>query len=345
MAERCIAVVVTVLNEADNLDGLLGSLRDQTHQPDEVVVVDGGSTDGTWEALERWRSSRLPLTALRAPGSNISRGRNLAIGRAASEIVAVTDAGVRMDPDWLANLVTPFESSDPPDVVSGFFLADPRSIFELALGATTLPGRDEIEPASFLPSSRSVAFRRAAWQTVGGYPEWLDYCEDLVFDLALRQAGCRFVWAPAALVHFRPRPSVCAFFKQYFRYARGDGKALLWTRRHAIRYGTYLGAPALLRATSAHPLALALLSAAGLAYCWRPYRRLWPSLTGLERADRLVALGLVPFLRFVGDLAKMLGYPLGLSWRLRHRCEPACRSSGPSATLPSGSDGPDPTTP
>ena len=51
------------------------------------------------------------------------------------------------------------------------------------------PTRDEVDPATFLPSSRSVAFRKAAWAAVGGYPEWLDYCEDLVFDLSLRERG------------------------------------------------------------------------------------------------------------------------------------------------------------
>ena len=57
-------------------------------------------------------------------------------------------------------------------------------------------------------------------------------------------AGRAFVWAPSALVaHFRPAHNLRQFFAQYYRYARGDGKADLWRRRHAIRYGTYLAAP------------------------------------------------------------------------------------------------------
>ena len=83
-----------------------------------------------------------------------------------------------------------------PDVVSGFFLADAATLFETAMGATVLPDLADVDPATFLPSSRSVAFTRQAWQRVGGYPEWLDYCEDLVFDLRLRAAGCRFAFAP-----------------------------------------------------------------------------------------------------------------------------------------------------
>ena len=104
----------------------------------------------------------------------------------------------------------------------------------------------DVHPDRFLPSSRSVAFRRRAWSDAGGYPEWLDYSEDLVFDMALRDRGERFVWVPDANVYFRPRPRLAAFFRQYFLYARGDGKADLWRRRHAARYSAYLGGLALL---------------------------------------------------------------------------------------------------
>ena len=121
------------------------------------------------------------------------------------------------------------------------------------MGATVLPAREDVSPERFLPSSRSVAFRKAAWAAAGGYPEWLDYSEDLVFDLALKARGCRFVFVPQALAYFRPRGSLRAFYLQYYRYARGDGKADLWRKRHAIRYATYLGGPLLAWAASRDP--------------------------------------------------------------------------------------------
>jgi glycosyltransferase involved in cell wall biosynthesis len=328
-----VSVVCTVLNEAASIEQLLGSLLSQTRRPDEVVIVDGGSTDGTWQALVRWQGRGLALRLLRRPGAGISRGRNEAIRACAGEIVAVTDAGVRLDANWLAALVAPFLAAEPPEVVSGFFVADPRSLFELALGATTLPELGEIRPETFLPSSRSVAFRRAAWAAVGGYPEWLDYCEDLVFDFALRRSGRSFGWAPAAIAYFRPRENLARFFVQYYRYARGDGKALLWAKRHAVRYATYLGGPLLCWRTRAHPLMLLLLVLGAGAYCRRPFRRLAPSLSTLSPADRARALALVPLIRLTGDLAKMVGYPVGLLWRARHRVGPPCRPLARSATL------------
>lgn len=303
------ALILTVLNEARTLEALLDSVADQRVQPDEVVVVDGGSKDGTLQSLRSW-SSRLPLRVLEAPGANIARGRNIAIAATNAELVAVTDAGVRLEPDWLQRL---HERLTPEvEIVSGFFRADARATFERALGATTLPHAKDVRPDSFLPSSRSVLFRRTAWQRVGGYPEWLDYCEDLVFDLALRRAGCRFAFAPGAIAWFRPRPSLLAFAKQYFLYARGDGKADLWRCRHAIRYLTYLACAAVL---VRFRRLVWLLPLGGLAYTRRPYARL--CLEGLRAHEKALAVALVPVIRFTGDVAKMLGYPVGVLWRLR----------------------------
>jgi hypothetical protein len=158
---------------------------------------------------------------------------------------------------------------------------------------------------------------------VGGYPEWLDYCEDLVFDMALRDAGKRFAFAPGAVAYFRPRPDLRAFFRQYYRYARGDGKADLWRKRHAIRYATYTLGPTLLawslanRDSVAGKVGLLLVLVAGAAYCFRPYVRLLPTLRGHSAISKLYALALVPIIRLTGDVAKMLGYPVGVLWRRR----------------------------
>jgi glycosyltransferase involved in cell wall biosynthesis len=303
------ALIVTVLNEADTIDDLLASVVGQTCQPDEVVIVDGGSRDLTLERIDAW-SDRLPLRVISAPGANIARGRNVAIHATTCEVVAVTDAGVRLDPRWLELLRKPLTEQVSVDVVSGFFLPDARTLFERAMGATVLPSRADVRADSFLPSSRSVLFRKKAWARVGGYPEWLDYCEDLVFDLGLRRAGSRFAFEPRAVVHFRPRGSVRGFFRQYFRYARGDGKADLWRRRHAARYTTYATLVVLLRAG---PWGWLVALVGGLIYCRRPWAR-------LPRRE-LPAVALVPVLRLVGDVAKMLGYPVGVWWRW------TCRSS------------------
>ena len=262
-----VSVIVTIFNERRQIERLLTSLAAQSYPPAEVVICDGGSTDGTLAAIEAWvarHPQQLPqLRILIEPGANISRGRNVAIAAAAGPLIAATDAGVTLGPAWLAALMAPWANIDPvnwpvqaPLAVAGFFEADitasatgelpvvdAPTVFLTAMAATVLPQRAEIDPTKFLPSSRSVAFTKEAWRQAGGYPEWLDYCEDLLFDFAINAQRptlpSAFVWAPEATVYFRPRDSLRAFWTQYYRYARGDGKADLWRKRHLVRYVTY----------------------------------------------------------------------------------------------------------
>lgn len=339
-----VSLIATVKNEAGSLPGWLASIATQSRPPDEIVIVDGGSTDRTLDIL-REHAARLQLKIIEQPGANISQGRNRAIREATGEIICSTDAGTRLDECWVEELVKPFEDGEQKtedgspssvighpssvDVVSGFFVPAPVGVFETALAATTLPALADIRPEKFLPSSRSIAFRKAAWEKVGGYPEWLDFCEDLIFDFALRDAGFRFEFAPRAVVHFRPRSNLRAFFKQYYQYARGDGKANLWFARHFIRYATYLVAIPFLFALAFLGFwrwALGFFLVGFLSMFFTPYKRLMPMLAPFSLVDKLRAVIWVPIIRITGDIAKMLGYPVGVAWRAQTRLPQVSRN-------------------
>lgn len=348
-----ISLIATVLNEGQSMHRLMRSLVAQTRLPDEVVIVDGGSTDDTVAILQSY-TDKLPLRVLVAPRSNISEGRNKAISAAQGDIIAVTDAGVIVDRNWLEKITAPLLADANCTISGGFFNPDYTNLFELAMSATVLPLREEINPATFLPTSRSVAFRKSVWEAVGGYPEWLDYCEDLIFDLRIKQwinqqspvasyqpekryrrqhtsgnVENAIAFVPDAVVAFRPRGSLRSFFKQYYLYARGDGKADLWRKRHAARYLTYLVAlpVVFLLGLLIHPLLWLLVLPGGYIYMRQPYSRLGKLVASHKSqvisakqysiSELIYLNGMVLVIRVVGDIAKMLGYPVGWIWRLR----------------------------
>ncbi len=290
-----------------------------------MVVVDGGSTDGTWERLSQWVAP-FTVTLLRVPGASISAGRNIAMSRARCDVIAITDAGTVADENWLLELLRPFE--DPTvDISSGFFRPALNDKWQRSLAAATLPDVEDIHPGAFLPSSRSVAVR-SAWVRRGfEYPEWLDYCEDLVWDLQLKRGGACFTFTSEATVEFSVRPNWPSFWRQYYLYARGDGKAGLFAKRHALRYLSYFaGAIVLARGRRVEVSAAGLLSC---AYIYKPVVRLArrDRAAGVPLKDTFQELTLIPIHRLVGDVAKMVGYPVGLFWRWRR-----CGKLGPATS-------------
>ena len=316
-----ISVCATVKNEAGAVEELISDLKSQTRSPDEVVVVDGGSTDGTGRrlaaGLDEWTAFKL----IDYPGSNIAQGRNRAVAESSGDIVALLDAGLRLKPEWLESLAGPLESQPAVDVVFGYVLSRPTRFFEAVLGAVTIPDESEIDPDEYPPSAGSLAFRREfAEECV--FPEWLDFGEDMYLDLKWRAQRRALLHASGADVGFRPRRDLRAFFRQYFNYAKGDGKAGMWWSRHLIRYCSYAVGAWLCFLAPSRPFALLLLAVAGTAYLRRPYLRLSRLIPRMSPQAALSAVALVPAIRAAGDTAKMLGFLIGLDEARRMRRPP-----------------------
>lgn len=234
------SVVITVLNEAESVCALIEGLINQSQPPDEIIVVDGGSTDGTFEQLTRMAQSTTALRVISMPGANIAQGRNHGVKLARNEIIACTDAGCQPHQNWLERIVAPFADRDV-DVVGGAYAIAPRSWLERVVGLLTLPGQlSPFEPHRFNPSARSIAFRRSTWRRAGGFPDWLHTAEDTLFACKLRQLGCVFAFAEDAIVRWRPRTTFRATLKQFHDYARGEARigrgdgGRFWKHRYAM---------------------------------------------------------------------------------------------------------------
>jgi len=307
---RQVTLICTLKNEEGTIRDLLQSMCSQTSQPEEVILVDGGSTDKTTEIINEPKYSRLPIRLIVQPGANIAKGRNVAIGNSRTEIIASTDGGCVLCRDWLRAIVEPFRESSV-DVVSGTYAPLTETQFEEVAACLTFPSIEALRSDAFMPSSRSVAFRKSAWASVGGYPEDLDTAEDTLFDIRLRDAGFRFALAKNAVVYWRARENLRQIFRQFYGYSKGDGLALLFPRRYSYRYAA---AFALILAATKLWESLAFWLTVGVLIVIILWVRSIRKITRPTPRKMLIALSIV----LAMELSRLLGYGTGIYCRLRN---------------------------
>jgi succinoglycan biosynthesis protein ExoA len=232
-----VSVVLPVLNEVRDLPRLLGELRAQTPPPGgfEVLVVDGGSRDGTREIVTGLASSWPALRLIDNPKRRSAPARNLGARASQGEIILYVDGHCSVPrPDYLCRMVEIFSSSGAACLCRPQPLRPP--VGEVGWGhAISLarhsrlghhPGSDIYggEPRVTLPHSAGAAYRRKVFEQIGGFDERFDACEDVEFNHRVDRAGFLAYVHPDLAVDYRPRASLIAFFRQMIRYGRGRGR-------------------------------------------------------------------------------------------------------------------------
>ncbi len=293
-----VSLIATVLNEEGGIEKFIKSILSQSRLPDEIVLVDGGSTDRTVSLIEQHLAGDVPVRLIINPGCNISEGRNRAVREASFDVLAVTDAGCLLEASWLEEITAPMESNPAVDVVAGSYRVSAQSRWERVTSAYLMPCPDRISPG--MPSGRSTCFRRSAWEAAGGYPEWLRHAEDSYFARELARRGSRFHFAPGAIVRWKPRSTPWSFFKQYFRYAVGDGKSELSTRHYLLKIMLYLSG--LILALAGKINVLLFLIALYVIFVMVRY---------LVRGKERHLLWMLPPVIFLHDIAQVTGYIFG----------------------------------
>ena len=303
-----VSLIFTVFYEADNISGLLESIVVQKRLPDETIIVDGGSTDGTAEKIKIFFEDNPQINGelIIAGGANIARGRNIAIEACKYPIIAVTDGGCRLTPDWLEKLVTPFEKENPPSIVGGYYKPEDFGYFTRCSGFLLAPNASKINIARFLPSSRSVAFTKDIWKKVGGYPENIYNAEDTLFDIKMLNAGAKMVVVPDAIVYWMPSTSFKKFMRQFYNYRKSDIEAGLWKR-------TYLRS----LATTFTALLALIIPESVILFC---VAYLISGALVIRRIDKnqLSLLPGVIVLRLLQDISESIGIVAGFLTRLFH---------------------------
>ncbi len=217
-----VSVVTPALNERASIEALIQSLLAQTVPPTEIVVADGGSTDGTRGLLDDMAAADPRVRVVDGPGG-ISENRNAAIAAAGHEIVACIDAGCIAEPDWLEKIIAPFARGE--DWVSGFYLPRGSSLRSTCAGLALMSVREEVNPDYITPPGASQAFRKKLWQRVGGFPEGMAAAEDTLFGERAKAAGFKPFFEGDALIQWRPPEGLWEMVRKAYRWGLGDGRA------------------------------------------------------------------------------------------------------------------------
>lgn len=204
-----IDVVIPVLDRYDLTERCLMSLRDQS-AAHHTIVVDNGSTDHTLELL---RADWPDVAVVRLDGPHgFATACNRGAREGGGEAVVLLNNDVECRPNLLERLVAPLQDPAVGSVAALMLQPDGERIDSIGLAAdVTLAGfpRHHGEPLACAgdahpllagPAGTAAAYRRAAWEQVGGLDEAIfSYMEDLDLALRLRIAGWHSIAAADAI--------------------------------------------------------------------------------------------------------------------------------------------------
>lgn len=180
-----ISVVIPAYNEEKYLPKTLASIATLNRKADEVIVIDGGSTDKTKEVAKKMGAKAITIAH-----RGIGYARQKGLGAATGDIIAFTDADTIVPHDWLNKIEHALSQPGVVGVYSGFHVPDGwfpywffinyiqpvSSLIAHYLGIPMAPGQN-------------TAFLRMKAIEVGGYPTDFKIAEDIEMARRLRTAG------------------------------------------------------------------------------------------------------------------------------------------------------------
>jgi GT2 family glycosyltransferase len=222
--------VVIISKDEPALDGTLTALRNQASslaEPCEILVVD--ASDGRLDHIRRAHEPAVRWIQFERPagaGVTIPHQRNAGVRAAGGDIIVFTDSGCHPSSDWLVRLTAPLRAGEYVTAGPTFATAEDFDPYSGA-AARQVPAEGYLKECPTI----NMAFRREAFDAVGGFDEKFAYGSDIDFSWRLRDAGYRIRAVPDAVI----RHDWGTWRRQLRRaYAYGKARARLY-RKHRSR--------------------------------------------------------------------------------------------------------------
>ncbi len=219
MREKKISLVIPVRDEARTIQELIESISQQSRKPDEVIFVDGGSRDATVELLRDACEKNPAFRLIEARKALPGQGRNIGVAQANYDWIAFTDAGNRLEPDWLEQLIAVADLHPEAGIICGNYEPVTDTFFTECAAVAYIDQKVPRENGPCRgPFIASSLVHRDVWHAAGGFPD-LRAAEDLIFFEEVERKGHLFSWAPKATVHFRLRAGLGSTFRRFRLYS------------------------------------------------------------------------------------------------------------------------------
>ncbi len=217
-----LSVIMPCYNSRATLGRALQALeaQDVPRGTFEIVIVDDGSTDGTYEMVRAWPSP-VPLRVVQQPNRGIAAARNRGASQALGEVLLFLDPDVFARPALVGAHLRHYTGEADLVAVQGRTVPDPDTLVTPYMRTInlmpdlTIRRRDNLAPLNVIGRNFSVS--RAAHRAVGGFDEgFTGYgLEDVEFALRFHQAGGRIGYEPEALgIHHHPLSPEAAVKRQ-----------------------------------------------------------------------------------------------------------------------------------
>ena len=228
-----ISVIIPTLNDEATIEACLDSVTNQTY-PDEayeVIIVDGGSTDGTLRIAELF-----DCEIVFENQGTISYAREYGVSLASSKYIAFTDADCVVPTDWLEKLVSKLQSCGDVAGVGGpnvtptddtAFAKAVGNFFKVfsQVGARYGFTSDSVVEVSHNPTC-NVIYKKSVLKEVGGFNEQLVTVDDEEMDYRITEQGYRLLFRPDIAVDHYRRPTWKRFARMAYNYGYGRGQAV-----------------------------------------------------------------------------------------------------------------------
>lgn len=234
-----VTIAIPCLNERDFIAGCVRDALSQTYPADrlEVIVADGGSTDGTRAILDDLAGTEQRFRWIDNPGRIQARGMNEMIRAARGDILVRFDAHCEYARDYVERCVEVLHQTGA-DNVGGAQRSKAITDFQKSLcAALSSPmgvggaAYRSAEREGFVDTIFCGAFRRSVFEQFGMYDPGAITNEDAELNQRIIAGGGKLYLSRSIVVHYYPRASFRELARQYFRYGLGRARTLLKHRR------------------------------------------------------------------------------------------------------------------